>query len=214
MHRLIVVALSSLASVCCESAFIVSVTAFGGRGDGTFDNAAAFTAAVSAVSAAGGGTVYVPSGRFLSSPFNLTSRLTLLLGNGAVLVGGHNITAWPLLSALPAFPGGQRYAPIIGCYNCSSVAIATNGTTEVEFDGGGAPWWLAKLAHTLHGDRPHMLEFFGCDGVDVSGIHLHSSPYWTVRISWHRLGSRPAVLPAESRACVNSCTPFLAGTSL
>lgn len=160
----------------------VSVTQFGGKGDGKFDNAKAFAAAVSAVESAGGsGVVFVPTGRFSTSPFNLSSHVTLLLGSGATIAGSDDIKSWPLLPALPSFPGGPRYAPIVGCYNCSAVVIATNGTGEAAFDGSGPPWWLAQELKTLKGDRPHMLEFFGCDGVDVSGVHMFSSPFWTVR---------------------------------
>lgn len=181
--------------VPCAIAITVSVTDFGGRGDGRFDNAQAFSAAVAAVADAGGGTVFVPAGRFVTSPFNLSSQLTLLLGDGAALEGSADIKAWPLLPALLSFPGSQRYAPIIGCYSCSGVTIATNGSAEAEFDGGGLPWWLAHFDKSLLGDRPHMLEFIASRGVDVSGLHLHSSPYWTVRLSILACLAAPALRP-------------------
>jgi hypothetical protein len=43
------------------------VTAYGARGDGTSDNTMAFAGAISAAQSAGGGTVYVPAGKYLFS---------------------------------------------------------------------------------------------------------------------------------------------------
>src|SRR5947209_1441913 len=43
------------------------VTAYGGHGDGSSDNTAAFARAIAAAQDAGGGTVYVPPGKFIFS---------------------------------------------------------------------------------------------------------------------------------------------------
>jgi hypothetical protein len=62
----------------------------GGVGDGTTLNDDAWASCTSRISAAAGGTIYVPSGDFLSSPFNITtSSTTLILGGGATLREAH-----------------------------------------------------------------------------------------------------------------------------
>jgi polygalacturonase len=63
---------------------LVDVTAFGASA-GSGDNAAAFAAAIAAVPE--GGTLLVPTGRYRTGPVFLKSEMTLLLAEGATLVG-------------------------------------------------------------------------------------------------------------------------------
>jgi polygalacturonase len=67
-----------------------SVEEFGAVGDGATPNTAAFRRAVAELdSRAGGGgaRLEVPPGRWLTGSFNLTSRFTLFLHRGAVILG-------------------------------------------------------------------------------------------------------------------------------
>lgn len=73
-----------------------NVRHYGAKGSGTVLDTGAIQRAVDAASAAGGGTVYFPKGRYLSFSVELKSRITLLFESGAVLVaadpsrhGGH-----------------------------------------------------------------------------------------------------------------------------
>ena len=53
---------------------VFRVTDYGAKGDGTTKNTEAMQKAVDACEKAGGGTVVVPPGRYLTGPFTLTSR--------------------------------------------------------------------------------------------------------------------------------------------
>ena len=59
-------------------------------GDGKTLNTAAIQKAIDACSAAGGGTVVVPAGRFLTGPLKLASNLNLHLDEGATLLISDN----------------------------------------------------------------------------------------------------------------------------
>jgi len=59
---------------------------YGAKGDGRTLDTAAIQRAINAASAAGGGTVYFPRGRFLSFSLHLRSHVTLMLSSGAVLI--------------------------------------------------------------------------------------------------------------------------------
>jgi polygalacturonase len=59
-------------------------------GDGVTSNTAAFRRAVAALeerAGGGGARLEVPPGRWLTGSFNLTSRFTLFLHHGAVILG-------------------------------------------------------------------------------------------------------------------------------
>ena len=78
-----------LAPTCREHT--ASLTDFGGVGDGTTSNTAAFQKAVAHLSqysgeGGGGSMLYVPAGKWLTAPFNLTSHFTLFLHSDAVIL--------------------------------------------------------------------------------------------------------------------------------
>jgi hypothetical protein len=153
----------------------VSILSYGGVGDGRTDNTAAFARAVAAVAAAGGGVLNVPAGRFLTGPFNLSSRFTLALARGATLLGSVDAAAWPLVPALPSFPGdGPRYAPLLGGVGLADVRVTGGGTIDAQ----GLAW--EALGHSLKGQRPHALELNGCTSVEVDGVTFINGAFWTV----------------------------------
>jgi polygalacturonase len=62
------------------------VRTFGAKGNGKTNDAAAINAAIEDAAAAGGGTVYLPAGQYLSHTIRLKSRITLHLEQGATLI--------------------------------------------------------------------------------------------------------------------------------
>jgi len=78
-----------LAPAC--RAHTASLADFGGVGDGTTSNTAAFRSAVDHLSQysgedGGGAMLYVPPGKWLTGPFDLTSHFTLFLHSDAVIL--------------------------------------------------------------------------------------------------------------------------------
>jgi polygalacturonase len=61
------------------------VRKYGAKGNGKAIDSPAFNRAIKAASAAGGGTIVVPPGRYLCFSIRLESRITLVLMNGAVI---------------------------------------------------------------------------------------------------------------------------------
>jgi hypothetical protein len=66
----------------------ISITDFGGVGDGRTVNTKAFRAAIYRIQhlkRRGGTLLYIPPGVYLTESFNLTSHMTLYLAKGAVI---------------------------------------------------------------------------------------------------------------------------------
>lgn len=163
----------------------------GGVGDGTTLNDDAWASCTSRISAAAGGTIYVPSGDFLSSPFNITtSSTTLILGGGATLRATPDAARWPLVLPLPSlgscreFPNVfLRYSAFLTIWNASNVHITTNasaGEVPGALYGDGPVWWDRRKAKTLGRDPGALLELMYSDHVEVDGIHVLLSPYYHV----------------------------------
>ena len=163
----------------------------GGVGDGATLNDGAWAACLAAVAAAGGGTVYVPAGTFLSSPFNVTtSDTTLLLGGGAVLRATPDAARWPLVLPLPSlgscreYPAAYlRYSAYLTVWNASRVRITSNasaGEAPGALYGDGPVWWLRRKSGNLTRDPGALLELMYADHVEVDGIDVLMSPYYHV----------------------------------
>src|SRR5437868_8747800 len=65
---------------------VYSVLDYGAKNDGSASATEAFRTAIQAVKSAGGGTVTVPPGRYITGPIELVSNLTFHIEAGATLV--------------------------------------------------------------------------------------------------------------------------------
>jgi len=87
--------LAAIAQTGCESTCTVkpapetafNVRSFGATGDGKTLDSPAIDRAIQAAAAAGGGTVYVPAGTYLSGSVHLTNNINLHLAAGSVILG-------------------------------------------------------------------------------------------------------------------------------
>ena len=81
------VLLAALALVAGVWGEVFDVRAFGARGDGRTKDTAAIQRAVDAAHEAGGGTVEVPAGTYLSGSIFLKSNVDFHVGAGATILG-------------------------------------------------------------------------------------------------------------------------------
>jgi polygalacturonase len=135
-----------------------SVTAYGAKGDGTTDDTAALQAALDAAGAAGGGTVAVPAGTFLSGPIVLHNATRLDLAAGSILE----------MLPMSRYPNQNAF---ITANNAQDIALTGSGTIE----GQGQDWWNALTA-TPTLKRPQEVSFSHSTRVLISGIRLQNSP--------------------------------------
>jgi polygalacturonase len=69
----------------CLQAAVFDVTAFGAKGDGKTQNRQAINRAIEAAATAGGGTVEIPPGTWVTGSIRLRSNVTLRLERGSVI---------------------------------------------------------------------------------------------------------------------------------
>ncbi len=136
------------------------VTTYGAVGDDKTDNTKALQAALDAANTAGGGTVVIPSGNFLSGPVVISSSTNLELDAGAVLkmlpMASYNSTT-PLITAASGSP--------------HDISITGSGT----LDGQGQAWWDAFAADSTIA-RPQLMSLGRVTRVLISGIRLQNPP--------------------------------------
>jgi polygalacturonase len=145
---------------------IYNITNYGAAGDGVTTNTAAIQAAIDAASRAGGGTVEVPAGIFLSGPMHFASGINLHV-NGTLR-----------MLPLDKYPGGTTEpASFISGAGLQNIAISGSGS----IDGQGSPWW--PYAKTKGARRPRMISFSSCERVLIENLALSNSPMFHIAIS-------------------------------
>jgi polygalacturonase len=119
------------------------IARFGALGDGSSDCTRAFRDAVAACTAAGGGRVLVPAGRFLTGPIHLASNVNLHVTEGATIAFSQDPRAY-LPAVLSRFEGveGMLYSPLIYALDCENVAVTGKGTLDGQADN--SHWWPWK----------------------------------------------------------------------
>ena len=168
-----------------------SIADYGATGDGKTLNTAAFQKAIGACSAAGGGRVVIPPGKWLTGPIELSSHVDLHLEAGAAVLFTSDHSLY--------FGRQQPVSPISG-RDLEDVAITGSGF----FDGAGDSWrpvkkskqteaqWRSLLASggTLSSDgeiwwpgretpnspRPNMVSLINCRRVLIQGVTIRNSP--------------------------------------
>jgi DNA sulfur modification protein DndE len=144
---------SELAALCHNLPFVmpsvpvpsfpdrsVTIVQHGAIADGVTLNTKAFALAIDACAQAGGGTVVVPAGTWLTGPIGLQSNIRLHLERGALVQFSSRIEDFPLIAG---FDGkSQRYfvTPPLYAFRASNIAITGEGV----FDGAGEVWRYVK----------------------------------------------------------------------
>jgi len=141
-----------------------NIAAYGAVGDGVTLDTAAIQKTIDAAGAAGGGTVLVPAGKFLTGPFTLASSIDLHLEKGAVILISNDITNYPIVR--------ERYQDSITVNGAHDLEISGEGT----IDGQGEAWWTAFRADQSMTHRPYLIKLSNCTRLLVRGVTLSNSP--------------------------------------
>lgn len=163
----------------------ISITDFGGVGDGKTLNTKAFREAIYRIEhlkRRGGTLLYIPPGVYLTGSFILTSHMTLYLARGAVIKATTDTRDWPLIAPLPSYGRGRelpgrRYMSFIHGDGLRDVIITgENGT----IDGQGEIWWNMWRRRTLQFTRPNLIEFMNSRSIIISNVIFQNSPFWNI----------------------------------
>jgi len=143
---------------------IFSVIDYGAVSDDKTINTLALPKTIDAVRQAGGGTLIVPAGQFLTGPLVLASSMNLQLAKGAVLLISDDLAVYPL--------SRTGYQDCLTASDAHDLEISGEGT----INGQGVAWWKAFSANNAMLHRPCLIKFNHCTRVEITGIKLMNSP--------------------------------------
>ena len=178
----------------------VNIRDHGAVADGKTMNTKAFATAVATCAKAGGGTVLVPAGTWLTGPIHLKSNIRLHLDDKAEILFSQRFEDY--LPVVLIQRGGVRcynYSPLIYAIDCTNVAVTGGGT----LNGQGKRWWPWKnkqpgMTHLFEapakaipvekrlygtveaGVRPPFIQTYRCKNVLFEGFTIKDGPSWTI----------------------------------
>jgi polygalacturonase len=192
-----------VASACQQNkSNVFSIVDYGAKGDSVTLNTTAIQKAIDACAQAGGGTVLIPPGKFLTGTIRLRSNIDYHFANGAMLVGSGDINHYNkpeganniMLIAYqqtPATPETLRV--LIDGASVKNVSFSGQGIIE----GNGDKFW-DKDFNALERPMPwisfrdarnitirdvtfqhapsHVLRFAKSEGIVVDGIKINNHP--------------------------------------
>lgn len=143
--------------------------------------------AIDQVHASGGGTVYLPAGRYISGTLQLRSRVTLWLGNGATLVMSKDSTEFLSPEKLAYDPKANfatsnfRVALIVGD-GLEHISIVGDGEIDCEYtkSGGPKPIALRRCSNVLVRDitirnaPSYNISLLGCEFVTLDNVTIRN----------------------------------------
>ena len=206
IKTLFVISMISVGCILNAQSFY-DITAYGAKNDGSEKATEAIRMAIEAASKAGGGTVFIPAGEYLTGPIYLKSNITLHLDAGAYVRFSDTFDDYlPFVQSRYEGLMTRSFSPLIYAYEEENIAITGRGT----LDGQGREWWYQ--AERLGGDnkenyiyydryakensdtlnqyspyktkkgflRPPFIQPLFCKNVCIEGVTIINSPFWTV----------------------------------
>lgn len=147
----------------------------GAVGDAKTINTKAIQQAIDRCSAAGGGTVLVRDGVYVTGTLRMRDYVTLFVEAGAILRGSADRSDYPeMVCSLPSFRAGEHYQ-LLYAENNRSVAITGGGIIDGYSLFEGYPWKGRNNEH----ERPRIIRMIRCKDVSLKNITFVRSPNWT-----------------------------------
>ncbi len=176
---LFVVMLSLCASSNCLAQREPSVFdpfAYGAIGDGTTLDTEAIQAAIDSCHSAGGGKVYLHSGRFISGTLYMKDHVLLHIEEGAVLKASNDLEHFPSISS--AYPAYQKTMEtnkmLIYAEDAKHISITGNGI----IDGNGDHWADGPFGFPSFSKRPRIIHFRNSHHILIRDVTLYNSASW------------------------------------
>lgn len=170
---------------------LFAVNEYGAKGDGTTLDTAAIQKAIDRAAAVSGTVTFEP-GTYLSGSVFLKSGVTLLVPEGATIIGSEKLEDYPMLPTRIAGIEMSWPAALINVRDQQNVTITGKGS----IDGDGPPWWKSywdlratyepkglRWASDYDARRPRLVLIQNSSQVQLGGgIELRRSGFWTVQI--------------------------------
>src|SRR5690606_5457471 len=202
---------------------VYEITDHGVVRDSSLIQTKALQAVIDLAANQGGGVVVIPKGVFLTGSLFFKQNTQLYLKKDAVLKGSDDISNFPVMMTRIEGESVEDFAAIINADGVDGFTLTGEGT----INGNGLRYWKAFwLRRQWNPDctnkdemRPRLLYVSNSKNIQISGVHLKDSPFWTthfykcenVKLLNLKITSpsEPVKAPSTDAVDIDVCTNFL-----
>src|SRR5690606_29953727 len=198
------------------------ITEFGVKTDSSLVQTKELQAIID-LAAVKGGVVVIPKGVFLSGALFFKKNTHLYLEDGGVLKGSDDISNFPVIMTRIEGQSVNYFPALVNADGLDGFTISGKGV----INGNGLRYWKAFwLRRQWNPDctnkdemRPRLVYVSNSKNVQISGVHLKDSPFWTthfykcenVKLLNLKITSpsAPVKAPSTDAVDIDVCTNFL-----
>lgn len=163
-----------------------NITDYGVTNDSTVIQTEKIQAVIDRASSQGGGVVIIPKGTYLSGALFFKPRTHLHLLEGAVLKGSDDISNFPVINTRIEGQSLKYFAALVNADKVDGFTLSGQGT----INGNGLRYWksfwLRRAVNpkctNMDELRPRLVHISNSNDVQISGVRLINSPFWTTHI--------------------------------
>lgn len=176
-HR--VVSLKELGKQYC-------ITNYGVQNDSTILQTERIQAVIDKAAQEGGGVICIPKGTFLSGSLFFRPRTHLYLEKGATLKGSDDISHFDVIDTRLEGQNLTYFAALVNVIGVDGFTLSGEG----KINGNGLrfwkSFWLRRQVNpqctNLEELRPRLIYIADSKNVQLSGVRLENSPFWTTHL--------------------------------
>lgn len=162
------------------------ITNYGVQNDSTILQTERIQAVIDKAAQEGGGVICIPKGTFLSGSLFFRPRTHLYLEKGATLKGSDDISHFDVIDTRLEGQNLTYFAALVNAIGVDGFTLSGEG----KINGNGLrfwkSFWLRRQVNpqctNLEELRPRLVYIADSKNVQLSGVRLENSPFWTTHL--------------------------------
>ena len=162
------------------------ITNYGVQNDSTILQTERIQAVIDKAAQEGGGVICIPKGTFLSGSLFFRPRTHLYLEKGATLKGSDDISHFDVIDTRLEGQNLTYFAALVNVIGVDGFPLSGEG----KINGNGLrfwkSFWLRRQVNpqctNLEELRPRLIYIADSKNVQLSGVRLENSPFWTTHL--------------------------------
>lgn len=162
------------------------ITNYGVQNDSTILQTERIQAVIDKAAQEGGGVICIPKGTFLSGSLFFRPRTHLYLEKGATLKGSDDISHFDVIDTRLEGQNLTYFAALVNVIGVDGFTLSSEG----KINGNGLrfwkSFWLRRQVNpqctNLEELRPRLVYIADSKDVQLSGVRLENSPFWTTHL--------------------------------
>lgn len=163
-----------------------TITDYGVANDSTILQTEKIQAVIDRAAENGGGVIIIPKGTFLSGSIFFKPKTHLYMEEGAVLKGSDDISNFAIVNTRIEGQSLKYFAALVNADKVNGFTISGKGT----INGNGHRYWksfwlrrqVIPKCTNIDELRPRLVYISNSNDVQISGVRLMNSPFWTTHI--------------------------------